>query len=199
MSQATEQFWAGDFGNEYLARNQIDWKPRVAFFRHLHNLTKMCSILEVGCNAGHNLKAIYESQKNIELAGCDINKTAIKQARALLPHADIDECPANKLVSFYKDWGFDVVMTAGVLIHIPPEEVRKVMLAIVATAYEYVVAIEYDAIQEQEIKYRGHEGRLWKRPYGSMYAEFGLKTIYTAELGPEQGFGEGCTAWVMRK
>ena len=201
MTQETEQFWAGQFGNEYLERNQVVWQKRIPFFRKIIQLAMPEGVLEVGCNAGWNLRAIAKADPNIELAGCDINEIAVDLAMDALPQADIELCPATEIEGRFSfgEVGFDLVMTAGVLIHIPPADLKDVMEAIVATANEYILAVEYNNPAEEEINYRGHEGKLWKRPYGELYGEMGLQLIYTCPLGPDDGFGEGCTAWLLKK
>ena len=198
MSVETEAFWAGEFGNEYLERNQVDWRKRIPFWQMVIQYASPASVLEVGCNAGQNLLAINAVDPDIELTGCDVNQAALLEAKKALPWCDIIECAAKDIGAF-KDLPFDLIFTAGVLIHIPPEEINAVMQAIADAASKYVVAIEYDHSTEQEINYRGHSGRLWKRPYDLMYATLGLRTVWKTSLGPEQGFGEGCTAWVMEK
>ncbi len=50
-----------------------------------------------------------------------------------------------------------MVITSGVLIHIPPSELDAVMRAIVAATSRYVLCIEYDAPVEQMVEYRGHQ------------------------------------------
>lgn len=201
MSTETEQFWAGDFGEQYLQRNHVDWEKKVPFYKQILAITKARSVLELGCNAAWNLRALYKANQNIELSGCDINELAIDQARKSLPMADIEYCRAIDLAQKYANygWTFDLVMTAGVLIHIPPEEIREVMQQIVEVSNEYVLAIEYTADKEEEVLYRGHDGKLWRRPYGQMYKELGLSIILGKALGEADGFGPGCMAWLLRK
>ncbi len=199
MSEATEQFWQGEFGDEYHQRQTVDWKLKVPFYRRILQLAPdINSVLEVGCGTGLNLRAIREVDSTLELAGCDVNASALAEAAKLNPAADIDPSSASKIGELYQYWTFDLAMTAGVLIHIPPADILDVMDQIVKCADKWVLAIEYDGEREEAVKYRGHEGRLWKRPYGKMYEHFGLKVVRTEELGPEQGFGANCTAWLMR-
>lgn len=200
MSAETETFWQGEFGDAYHGRNQPDWHRKVPFFKRiLHATGPIGSVLEVGCGPGWNLRALTSADSTMELAGCDINKLAIANAKDALPWADFDAMPANEIGDFYEGWNFEMVMTAGVLIHIPPAEIIDVMEDITELATTWVLAIEYASDREEEIEYRGHAGRLWKRPYDKMYEHFGLKVVSTEQLGPEQGFGVGCTSWLLKK
>jgi len=201
MTDSTEQFWAGEFGNSYTARNQIDPVARVPFFRKIIQLATPEDVLEVGCNRGHNLMAIKMADPTIGIAGCDINEGALDEAQKSLPLAELEICLAKEIESVFTigGFGYDLVMTAGVLIHIPPEDLEGVMQSIIRTANDWILAIEYDYPTAEEVEYRGHDGKLWRRPYGKMYRDRGLKLIYTADVGPAEGFGDGCTAWLLQK
>lgn len=190
----TEEFWKGDFGNAYIERNQIDYRTRMDFFREVLTLTNAANVLEVGCNKGHNLQALGAVSPWIELAGCDINATAAELAQKAMPEAFIENIGANELDQF--GIKFDLVFTAGLLIHIPPEALKTVMQAIIDASEKYVLAVEYEASQEEEIPYRGHEGKLWRRPFGKLYEDMGLKLVKSWPAG--EGF-DRCTAWVLSK
>ena len=45
----TEAFWAGTFGNDYTARNRVDWHARIPFWESALEFTAANAILEVGC------------------------------------------------------------------------------------------------------------------------------------------------------
>ena len=47
-----QQFWAGEFGDEYVRRNQVDWRARIPFWREVIEMTGARSVHEVGCNCG---------------------------------------------------------------------------------------------------------------------------------------------------
>jgi hypothetical protein len=72
------------------------------------------------------------------------------------------------------------------------------MQELIHHSFDYVLAIEYDADEEEEIEYRGQMGLLWKRPYGELYADLGLTMIHTELIGRDQGFDD-CRWWLMRK
>lgn len=200
MSIETEQFWAGDFGKSYLERNQVDWTKRIPFYRRIVEMTNCESVFDLGCNAGWNLRAIEKVDQDIEFTGCDVNQDALNEAKAAIPYGEFDICPARDIVEFYgEEWKRHLTMTAGVLIHIPEQEIWDVMRSMVRLSGEYVLAIEYDADKTEEVTYRGHSGRLWRRPYGPMYQSLHMNLIYTCKLGPEEGFGPGCTAWLLRR
>lgn len=190
----SEQFWAGDFGKQYTARNRVQWSQRVPFWQGIIESRPLWpyNMLEVGCNAGWNLNAIRHVDPNIELVGVDVNPDAIAEADAA--GHDVYVMSAKDIGNL--DETFDIVFTAGMLIHVPPEELGAVMDAIIAASHRDVLAIEYAADQEEAVTYRGHDDKLWRRPFGELYEAKGLALIETGDAGA--GF-DRCTYWLMRK
>lgn len=193
MSKA-EEAWAGEFGEAYTARNQIDWYLRVPFWRATipHDVR---SVMEVGCNAGWNLTAMRYSMPHLGLHGIDLNVRALEQARAA--GLDCFHAPARYLGRDAPNV-YDLVFTAGLLIHVPPEDLVKTMISIIQASRRYVVAVEYEAEEETEIVYRGERDMLWKRPFGRLYQDLGLELVSTVPARKADGFDE-CTAWLLRK
>lgn len=185
----TKEFWSGDFGNDYLKRNRVAWQRRIPFWEGIINLTGARSVHEFGCSAGWNLSAIKRAFPDVAVAGNDINSEAIKQAeRAGISHVGLESISA---------WmQSELVFTSGVLIHIAPEDLQATMQSIVDASCDYVLAVEYAAEQEEEVLYRGHEGKLWKRPYGKLYQGMGLTLVQEFDAG--EGF-DRCTAFLLRK
>ena len=75
-----EEFWQGNFGDEYVDRNQSDLllASNTSFFSKVFNRTgKIDSIMEFGCNIGMNLKAIRALLPESNLSGIEINKRAV--------------------------------------------------------------------------------------------------------------------------
>lgn len=185
-----EKFWAGEFGDAYTSRNRVDWRARIPFWREIMKFTGARSVYEVGCNAGWNLSAIREaSPHKVEIGGCDLNGDAA--LHGALAGLDIvigtaKECMAK---------GYEVIFTAGVLIHVAPENLRAMMQQLIDASAHWVLAIEYAADSEEMIEYRGEKDRLWKRNYGALYEQMGLKMLRT---GDAEGF-DRCTFWLMSK
>lgn len=188
-------FWAGEFGRIYTARNRVDWRARIPFWQEVINLTGARSVFEAGCNAGWNLTAIRRAQPDVQLHGCEINQAAHAQAQ-LAGLAGLHRNDAISALRCYSGGMFDLVFTAGVLIHIGPQELGRTMLAIKEASARYVLAVEYAADQDEEVEYRGHAAKLWRRPFGKMYAALGLKIVHEWVNVP--GFDQ-CNAWLLEK
>lgn len=194
---STEQFWAGDFGSEYTERNNVDYKARQDFFSELVEFLDPKSVMEYGCNKGHNLKALYEASPSMKLYGIDINGQAIEKAKDLLPDA-MFEVGSNESLTV-STGAFELAFTAGVLIHVHPDNLRSVMGFIVNASERYVMAIEYYAPECEEINYRGNAGKLWKNDFGKLYQEwFDLELLVSGDLNKEDGF-DNCRYWIFEK
>ena len=86
MTYKTEQenFWAGDFGERYLNRNngeQLINANLALFAKILQAAPQVKSIVELGCNLGLNLQALHRINPMFELCGYEINQTAAQKAR----------------------------------------------------------------------------------------------------------------------
>lgn len=188
-------FWAGDFGTEYTGRNQVDWSLRVPLLQRMIDQTSAQSFLDVGCNAGWNLLALRKINPDFMMSGVDVNHQALLQAAD--EGFDVINMPASTIAESDElgNGCAEMVITSGVLIHIPPSDLDSVMRAIVAASSRYVLCIEYDAPAEQMIEYRGHQHRLWKRPFGAMYEALGMSVL---ESGVADGYTD-CRYWLLEK
>ena len=182
----TKEAWSGEFGNEYTKRNWVDWQARIPFWKMIIDKTGARSAYEFGCNAGWNLSAIQRAFPDVQVCGYDVNEEAAQRAREAGLQDVFD-------VSYDIDRA-ELVFTAGVLIHIPPKALKKVMKGLLNRSYDYVLAVEYDADEETEVEYRDGVG-LWKRPYGKLYQDLGLKLI---ETGIAVGF-DNCRYHLLQK
>lgn len=72
-----EEFWAGEFGNDYLERNQgaSSVSSNIALFsRILSRTSHVSSVIEFGANIGLNLIGIKNLLPNVELSAIEINE-----------------------------------------------------------------------------------------------------------------------------
>lgn len=189
----TAALWRGDFGQKYTARNRVDWRTRIPFWRDVLMLTGARSVYEVGTNAGFNLTALKHADPLAQVYGCELNDTAASQAERAgfrIERGTAMECLRHA------DDEYDLVFTAGVLIHVAPAELDPTMRAIANASADYVLAVEYAADREEEVPYRGHTGALWRRPYGKLYEAMGLHLVKEWDAGV--GFDK-CQAWLLRR
>lgn len=172
-----EDFWAGEFGSEYVSRNNDDnlaTSKLIMWSKILSATSGINSVCELGCNIGLNLLAIKGIFNNIQLYGVEINSEAARQAKSYglenIKNCSISDFDMQKKV--------DLVFTVGVLIHINPEILEEVYEKLFQLTRRYIVVAEYYSPTPQMIEYRGHKDRLFKRDFaGEIINKFKLELI----------------------
>ena len=180
--------WSGNFGIRYTIRNKIIPEKLVPFYKKALKDLEVEKILEVGCNRGHNLKAIsYCGQ--YDLYGIDINPYSILIAREM---KEINFANGNIFDILYKDNYFDLVMTVGVLIHIDPHDLKNAIKELLRVSSKYYLMMEYNYEFEEfeKIEYRDSVG-LWRGNFKQLVLDnFDVEIILEGETGKEEGFGD---------
>ena len=159
-----EAFWAGEFGDDYVARNRsasMVASNRALFVSVLRLAPDVSSVLEVGANIGQNLVAIRSLLPQASLAAIEINLNAAEHLRTL---GDID-VHEGTLLDFVPRRDWDFVLVKGVLIHVAPDRLPTAYDVIYGCARKYVCLVEYYNPVPVEVEYRGHQGRLFKRDF----------------------------------
>lgn len=174
-----EAFWAGEFGDAYIKRNQ--GKNLLAsnlnfFSKSLLSTNNLNSCIEFGANIGMNLKALQLLYPNIELNAIEINKEAAEELTSLVNRKNIFQGSISNYDPVRK---FDLVIIKGVLIHINPDQLMNVYNKLVASSKRYILVAEYYNPSPVAIPYRGHTEKLFKRDFaGEMmdnFSELSLK------------------------
>ncbi len=197
-AERLEQLWAGDFGESYTERNAAAGDRRGPFWSSLFAKYPSSRVLEVGCNLGTNLRWICQHVPACEVCGVDISPHALERLRSSLPTVNAVWAPARSLP--FRDGWFDLVFTAGVLIHQPEATLPLVMLELVRCSRRYVLCMEYFAERSVAVPYRGQAGALFKRNYGGIYQELSpeLTLLEKGELTRMQGWDD-ITYWLFQK
>ena len=79
-----------EFWNKYTDENELKYNLEFAkFIRDLAVSLRCSSVLEVGCNAGNDLR---EFPENFEVHGIDLNEYALDFARKKLPSFKFKNC-----------------------------------------------------------------------------------------------------------
>ena len=151
-----ENFWAGEFGNDYIDRNKGERLINanvVLFGQILRAAPHVKSVIELGCNIGLNLQALSRINNNFELCGYEINKTAAKKATELKIANIFNDSILEEISSQKK---YDVSFTKGVLIHINPDFLSKVYENLYNLSNRYIMVCEYYNPSPIVFKYRGN-------------------------------------------
>lgn len=172
------EFWMTSFGDEYVDRHEAERlvpAKRFMFQTILQKTSGIASVMELGTNQGFNLRVLHEILPDAELHGVEINEKAAALARKVEGVASIT---CASLLDVPVERTFDLSFTAGVLIHLSPEVLPKAYEQLYRFSRRYVVMCEYHNPSPEEIPYRGHRNRMYKRDFaGEMldaYPDIGL-------------------------
>ena len=202
METVQEEFWAGEFGNDYIARNRSDalLASNLALFSDVLKASgPISSVLELGCNIGMNLKALDLLDTKMLKAGVDINEAAIAQLKTDKPNFDVD---TGSIIEDLNVGMADLAFTKGVLIHINPLYLDAVYSNLYHKSRKYICVIEYYNPSPVSIKYRGHDDRLFKRDFaGEMLDKYPDLTLvdYGFTYHRDNNFPLDDSTWFLLK
>lgn len=160
-----EQFWASDFGNEYMSRNRgAEWvAANLALFASaLRQTGRLDSILEFGANIGLNLMALRHLFPAAELAAVEINQKAAAELALNLPDCTVFNSPVQ---DYNPARQYELAFFKGVLIHLAPESLPETYQVLYQSSRRYILIAEYYNPAPVEVNYRGHSGKLFKRDF----------------------------------
>jgi pseudaminic acid biosynthesis-associated methylase len=180
MTYQTEQekFWAEEFGNDYIERNQGDklLASNLNFFvKALKQSGSIASCREFGANIGMNMKALKLLFPEIELKGIEINNEASKELKKVIGEANVFN---GSIYEANVESKVQLSLIKGVLIHINPEMLPLVYEKLYESSSKYILIAEYYNPSPVTISYRGHQDRLFKRDFAGEF----LKKFPDTEL-----------------
>ena len=162
--------WKGEFGREYTDRNTLEPGALDALYGSNYGATRTqinqtflagmsldTSLLEVGCNTGNQL-LLLQQMGYANLSGVELQPYALNIANRRVSSVSLKLGSALSLP--YEDGYCDLVFTSGVLIHIAPDDLPRVMDEIHRCARTFIWGLEYYAPDLTEINYRSRNGLL---------------------------------------
>jgi pseudaminic acid biosynthesis-associated methylase len=203
MKTKQVDFWSGDFGKEYTDRNPQNLEGLEQLFMNsygykrteineefLGTLNKDIKILEVGCNIGLQLLAL-QNNGFTNLYGIELQPYAVEKSKEICKNINIIQGSGFDIP--YRDNYFDLVYTNGVLIHIAPADLPKIMSEMIRCTNKLIYGFEYYSQEVTEINYRGKAGFMWKADYSKLFLNQNSnlklikKKIYPYVLETEKG------------
>lgn len=165
---AQEEFWSGEFGNDYINRNKSDQllASNVNYFsRILEGCSAIENVLELGANIGMNMKALKILLPSAHLSGVEINEAAYKEL------IGIDNVKGfhQSIFDFTTDDLFDFVFIKGVLIHLNPDMLHIAYEKLYSSSRKYICIGEYYNPVPVALNYRGHSDKLYKRDFAGEF------------------------------
>lgn len=178
FSTPQEEFWAGEFGDEYIRRNvgeDVVNSNLILFGNILKRAPGVRTILELGCNTGLNLEALKRINSEFSLTGYEINEEAASIATAKNVAEIIRGTIVEKLSASPT---YDLTFTKTVLIHVNPERLATVYDNLYRLSNRFVMVCEYYNPLPVVVNYRGHTDKLFKRDFaGELIERHGLRLV----------------------
>ena len=169
-NSAQEEFWAGEFGNAYISRNQGDalLASNVAFFAEIFSsIPKLPeTFLELGANIGMNISAIKNLAPQAAFTGVEINSKACQ----LLAETGCEVLTSSILEAEISSQ-YDFVFSKGVLIHLSPDQLDATYERMYRWSRQYILIAEYYNPVPVGVTYRGNSDRLFKRDFAGEFLD----------------------------
>lgn len=165
-------YWEGEAGDAYTKRNpatqQAVESRRRLWAEIVNRMLPACprSVLEVGANVGLNLRAL----RGVLPPGTCYSATEPNDLARRVLETDQPGTHVYRDISEVEGVA-DLALTAGVMIHVPPDELLRFCRDIHVRASRWIVAMEYFSKESREIEYRGEMGKLWARDFGSFWLD----------------------------
>jgi spore coat polysaccharide biosynthesis protein SpsF len=196
-----EDFWFGEFGNDYIDRNNNDLivaSNLSLFSKILSSTSSINNVIEFGSNIGLNLRALDKLLPGVDLTAVEINTKAVESIKKWGKAKVVHESILNIKLKDKYDFSF----IKGVLIHIDPEKLKIVYENLYNSSNKYIAIVEYYNPTPVEISYRGHDDRLFKRDFAGdmmkMYPD--LKLIdYGFVYHKDSNFPQDDVTWFIMK
>ena len=168
-----EKFWAGNFGNKYLKRNNKSFNlesNQNLFNLALKKTKKINSCIELEAGAAKNLLCLKKKYKNILLHAVEINNQSAKQIAKIISEKNVFN---ESIVEFKTSNTYDLVLIKGVLMHISPKKLLKAYKLLFKLSKKYILICDYYNPTPVRVVYRNFKNRLFKRDFaGEMLKKF---------------------------
>ncbi len=178
-----EKVWLGQFGKAYTDRNMSSLNETDQFYIDNYGISrtmlnkefledeigKNSKILEVGCNIGIQL-LLLQRMNYTDLWGIELQDCAVDIGRKRANRINIVKASAFDIP--FKENYFDLVFTSGLLIHISPDNIRKVLDEIYRCTNSRIWGFEYYIPDGyQMVNYRGYDNLLWKTDFSKLFLD----------------------------
>tara|TARA_B110000438_G_scaffold250701_1_gene254704 strand:+ start:1148 stop:1717 length:570 start_codon:yes stop_codon:yes gene_type:complete len=167
--------------NLYTKENlETEQKKLGDFIYHLTLGLGAKKICEVGTNVGNTLIGF---PKTFDVTGVDLNQYALSVNKE--KHEEFKFDLASALELPYSDNSFDLVFTRGVLIHINPTDIDKVIDELFRVSKKWIVSLEYFGEDSKTISWKRGDNLLWYRDMKTKWKNYDVEIISDLEM-PEK-------------
>ena len=162
-----ENFWIGDFGDEYIKRNEGKESSEGRDYQYINQFSKIFlnnrilinSAIEIGANIGINLDSLKILFPKCKTFGIEINKKA---------HSILKNKHNSFLGSIYQfedDVQYELSFSRTVLIHQNEKYLKKFYEKLFNLSSKYILIDEYFSPNPVMVNYRKHDNKLFKRDF----------------------------------
>lgn len=165
FSTPQEDFWAGSFGKDYIARNRSDelLASNLAFFAAaLRRAGPIGSCVELGANIGMNLRALKLLYPAVRCRAVEINPEAARELGQAIGSENVFE---GSIADWDPGEPADLALVKGVLIHLNPDLLPTAYDRLHQASSRLILVAEYYNPTPVPVRYRGHDDRLFKRDF----------------------------------
>ena len=160
-----EEFWRGDFGDNYVDRNSKLVKINHFSKILINNRINIKSAIELGANIGLNLDAIKVLFPSSKTFGIEINKKAYEILKK--KHSSYH----GSIYNFESQDTYELSFTSAVLIHQNPSKLDDFYSSLYNFSNKYILIAEYFSPFPVEVKYRDNKDKLFKRDFAKEFWE----------------------------
>ncbi len=167
-----ENFWAGEFGDEYHSRNESDelLASNLNFFcNSLKTVPEISECIEFGANIGLNLKALKLLYPKLDQYAVEINS---KASNVLAKNIEKKKIFHESILDFEPKRKWELVLIKGVLIHLNQDYLGRVYEKLMNSTSKYLLICEYYNPKPIMISYRGHDEKLYKRDFAGEILDY---------------------------
>lgn len=195
-----EEFWAGEFGTDYIGRNRSDQllASNLEFFsKALRRAGRISSCVELGANIGMNLRALKLLYPGIGARAVEINPDAARELGDLVGAGNVF---TGSIYDWQPEGQVGLAFIKGVLIHLNPDMLPVAYDRLYHASRSHILVAEYYSSSPVAIPYRGHDDRLFKRDFaGEMLDRFSdLKLIdYGFAYRRDPAFPQDDITWFL--
>lgn len=160
----TEEFWQGQFGDDYIIRNinlvENNYQMFIKILANSFGKLKypINSIIEFGAGSGQNIQALQRIFSNAGYTAVEINDNAVKELKKI----DNLKVIKKSILDFSHTIKVDLVLTKGLLIHIHQNNIFNAYEEIYNASNKYILLCEYYSPNRIMIPYRNENDKLWK-------------------------------------
>jgi SAM-dependent methyltransferase len=184
-----------DLWNEYTTENEDIFQKELGdLIYHISLTLGATRILELGCNAGNNLRSF---PIDYDVNGLDMNKVALEKAKKI--HKNFNFYEGSLLDVPFDNSEFDLVFTRGVLIHINQSDMDLAVKEMFRVSKKWIFNLEYFGEDGKEIDWKRGKDLLWYRDMNKWWSKYDAEIVTEIDLPQNIDIGKTRLTLIKKK